>query len=349
MKLMNRKSGEKSVADFLIFNSIFFFVAVLVIIAEIRRPQFLLAIPMNLLNRTAAYVFMALGMGFVMQLGGVDLSAGRMMGFLSLVTAEFLNNPNSGSAFSPLPIPVVLIMVLVGGAMIGCFNGFIVGKFKVHPYIVTLSVQLMLYGSMLVFLGLGTNHGQSISNLSYKFKDLITGFHVTDFVNAPFDIANYVWYSIITVIIVWLIWKYTPFGKNLRLFGENHEAAKNLNISPFWLTIGAFSIAGALFGLSGFIEPARVGGPGANAGSGAELDAIIACLIGGVSLKGGASKVGRIVLGVMVFQLIMICLQWLSVSANYVYIIKGILFLWAAAIDARKYYRGRGVSGWKWR
>ena len=84
MKYSVRKESKYSVWDFLVNNSIYFAIIVLVIITQIHRSAFLGALPLNLLNRTAAYVIMTLGMGFIMQIGGADLSAGRIMGFMSI-------------------------------------------------------------------------------------------------------------------------------------------------------------------------------------------------------------------------------------------------------------------------
>lgn len=336
-------------SDFFINNSIFFFIAIVVIITGIHRLEFFAAAPLDVLKRTAAYVPMALGMGFVMMLGGVDLSAGRVMGLASLIAASFLWGNDSAYShldmFPLLPIPVVLAIVLLLGMVIGCFNGFFIAKLKLHPFIVTLSTQLILYGTMLNVLSVSpTGKSGNISNIIPAYKELIT--NTVNFGN--WDIPNYVWYSIVIVILVWLIWNHTSFGKKIRLYGENHKAAESLNIDPILIIIGAFAIAGALYGINGFVEAARVGGPGATAGASAELDAIAACLIGGVSLCGGKGKVGGIVLGVVLLQLVAVCFQWLSLSSNLVYIIKGFIILWAAAVDARKNYRGRGISDWKW-
>jgi len=239
---------------------------------------------------------------------------------------------------------VFLIVILVG-IIVGLLNGFLVGKFKLHPFIVTLCTQLMLYGFMLFYIGLGVHKGSDISHLKDGYKSLITNTVKI----GSWAIPNFVWYSIAIVIIAWIVWKYTGFGKKMRLYGENHEAAKTLNINPLSLTVAVFAIAGMLYGFNGFVEAARVGGPGASAGANAELDAIAACLIGGVSFKGGIGKIGGIVIGVILLQLISVCLQWLSVSANIVYILKGALILWVAALDARRNYTGSGPAIWKWK
>ncbi|MBE6948595.1 MAG: beta-methylgalactoside transporter [Ruminococcaceae bacterium] len=343
-----KKLSFKSIYDFLINYSIFIGIVVLVIYTWINNPLFLKNAPLDLLKRTAAYVVMALGMGCIMLIGGVDLSAGRIMGLTSLIAASLLQRLDALNrqfpGMEPWPIICVLLLVIAVGIIIGSFNGFLTAKFKIHPFIVTLCTQLMLYGVMLIYFELGTYKSSSIAHLNSEYKGMI----INTVKIGNWAIPNFVWYSIIIGLLVWIIWKYTGFGKKVRLYGENHEAAKTLNINPLSLTVAVFAIAGMLYGFNGFVEPARVGGSGASAGANAELDAIAACLIGGVSFKGGVGKVGGIVIGVVLVQLISVCLQWLSISANIVYIIKGGLILWATVIDARRYYSDSGVNIWKW-
>lgn len=324
--------------DVLINHSIFIVIAVLTVAASFTDASFWHDAPLSLLNKTASTMILALGMGCVMLIGGVDLSAGRIMGLTSLVAASLLQTMEAKHKIFPgmeaWPIFAVLFLVIVIGGIIGAFNGFFVGKFRLHPFIVTLTTKLMLYGLMLIYLGWGTNRGMNIEKHIDEYTKLIT-----NTVNiGSWQIPNHVWYSILIVLFVWVIWKFTGFGKKMRLYGGNREAAKSLNINPLIITVGAFAMAGMLFGVDGFINAARSGGPGASAGSNAEFDAIAACLIGGVSGMGGIGKVGGIVLGVVFVQLFAVCLQWLSVSANIAYILKGALVLWAVIIDARRHY-----------
>ena len=119
--------------------------------------------------------------------------------------------------------------------------------------------------------------------------------------------------------------------------GANPEAANVSGVSVLATTIFIFMIAGLLYGLGGFVEAARTGSNSATTGVNAELDAIAACVIGGVSFTGGTGKISGIITGVILLQIISVSLQWLGISSNLQYIVKGIIILVACAIDMRKY------------
>ena len=119
--------------------------------------------------------------------------------------------------------------------------------------------------------------------------------------------------------------------------GANAEAANVSGISVMKTTVMIFMIGGILYGFSGFIEAARIGSNSPSTGVSAELDAIAACVIGGVSFTGGTGKISGIITGVILLQIISVALQWLSVSGDMQFIIKGAIILVAVAIDMRKY------------
>jgi len=136
---------------------------------------------------------------------------------------------------------------------------------------------------------------------------------------------------------MWFIWNRTTLGKNMYAVGANPEAANVSGVNVSRTIILVFMMAGLLYGFSGFVEAARIGSNNATAGMNAELDAIAACVIGGVSFTGGTGKISGIVTGVILLQIITVALQWLGVSTNLQYIIKGVIILVAVAIDMRKY------------
>lgn len=333
----DKRSSAKKVVDFVIGNALYFMIAILVIVVAVQYPLFLKNAPLDLLRRTAAYVIMALGVGGIIVLTGTDLSAGRIMGFTSLIAASLLQRVDAPTrvwpGLEPVPIILVILLVIAVGAIIGAFNGFFVAKFDLHPFIVTLSTQLMLYGTMLIYLSMGTNASQNISNLSDSYKNLVTNTVKI----GSWQIPNFVWLAIVLIGVMWFIWNKTTLGKNMYAVGSNPEAAKVSGVSVLGTIISIFTMAGILYSINGFVEAARVGGPGASAGNNAELDAIAACVIGGVSFVGGIGKISGIVVGVILLQLISVALQWLSVSANLVFIIKGAIILFAVTLDMRKY------------
>ena len=181
---------------------------------------------------------------------------------------------------------------------------------------------------------IGSNNGQTLSGLDSSYTDFVRG---TLFKIGTVAVPNYVLYSLVLTAIIWVIWNKTAFGKNMFAVGSNEEAANVSGVNVFKTIILVFVLAGVMYGITGFIEGARIASCSANTGLNYESDAIAACVIGGVSFVGGTGKISGIVTGVFLLQIIFVGLNFLSVSANMLYIIKGLIILVACAIDMRKY------------
>ena len=233
-----------------------------------------------------------------------------------------------------LPIPVVILLAMLIGAAIGCFNGLFVAKFKLHPFIVTLGTQLILYTCLLLYVQQGNNNGMAISNLDPSYTSFVKGelFRIS---GTP--VPMYVLFAVVLTAVMWFIWNKTTFGKNMFALGSNEEAARVSGVNVFAITVGVFALAGAMYGFTGFIEGARIGSNTANTGLNYELDAIAACVIGGVSFVGGIGKISGIVIGVLMLRLIFIGLTMVGVPQDLQYLIKGAIILFACALDMRKY------------
>ena len=343
---LDRKDKLLFWSNFLVRNAIYIIIGLVVIYVQIYSIQnnffntFLsFRSIMDILKRAASGLFLALGVGGIIVLTGTDLSAGRIMGLTACVCASLLQMPieqysaKMFPAMSTPPIILVLFLSMAIGAVFGIFNGFCTAKFKLHPFIVTLATQLILYGLVLIYVQLGTNGGSPISGLTDEYKDAVK--YTVDFRGDA--IPLYVFYAIAAAIIMWFIWNKTTLGKNMYAVGANPEAANVSGISVMKTTILIFMMAGILYGFSGFIEAARIGSNSPATGVNAELDAIAACVIGGVSFTGGTGKISGIITGVILLQIISVALQWLGVSSDMQYIIKGAIILVAVAIDMRKY------------
>ena len=232
-----------------------------------------------------------------------------------------------------------LAIALAIGAIVGLVNGFFVAKFSLHPFIVTLATQLIVYGLVLEFYMLNGNNGQPLSGLSDKFKNFVTGtmFSIPAGNGQTVAVPWYVLYAVILVGIMWFIWNKTTFGKNMFAVGSNPEAANVSGVNVFKTTVLVHTLAGCMYGIEGFIESARISSNNAGTGLNYESDAIAACVIGGVSFVGGTGKISGIVLGVFLLRIIFVALNMLSISGNTQYIIKGLIILIACSIDMRKY------------
>lgn len=324
----------------LIFNNAMYIVIVLAIIfIAVRVPAFLsVSSIVNIISLTAARLPIALGIGGAIVLTGTDISAGRAVGLTACIAASLLQSVTYPNKLFPslptLPLWVALLAVMAVGALVGLVNGFFVAKFKLHPFIVTLSTQLIIFGAVLMYLMIGNNNGQTLSGLDPSYTNFVKG---TLFRVGGVAVPRYVLYSLIITVIMWVIWNKTVFGKNMFAVGSNEEAAKVSGVNVFGTIILVFVLAGVLYGITGFIEGARIASCSANTGLNYESDAIAACVIGGVSFVGGTGKISGIVIGVFLLQIIFVGLNFLSVSANMLYIIKGLIILIACAIDMRKY------------
>ena len=192
----------------------------------------------------------------------------------------------------------------------------------------------IVYGILLMYLMSGNNNGQSISGLDESYTGFITG-SVISLGGTP--IPNYVWYSLIITALMWFVWNKTTFGKNMFAVGSNPDAANVSGVNVKRVITLVFMLAGIMYGITGFIEAARIGSNSAATGLNYELDAIAASVIGGVSFVGGIGKIRGVIMGVVLLRLIFVGLTFLSIDANMQYVIKGLIILIACAIDMRKY------------
>ena len=333
------KTKQKQITDFLINNGVIIVMFILVIVAGLTTQNFFTLNNLNnLLNNMSFRLVIALGIAGCIVLTGTDLSAGRVVGLTACISASLLQSMDYATKMfpnlQPLPIPVVILIVVVVGGIVGFVNGWFVAQFKLHPFIVTLATQLITYGVLLLYIMINGNNGQPLSGLDNSFKSFVTG-SLVKFFGVP--IPNYVWYAIIMIAFMWFMWNKTTFGKNMFAVGSNPEAANVSGVNVMRTTILVHTLAGCMYGITGFIESARIGSNQANTGLNYECDAIAACVIGGVSFVGGTGKISGVVLGVFILRIIFVALQFLAVSQNMQYVIKGLIILIACAIDMRKY------------
>ncbi|MDD2993721.1 MAG: beta-methylgalactoside transporter [Pygmaiobacter sp.] len=338
--IAKRTWDAKQVGDLLLNNALFILMAIAIIYIAISNPRFIQpASIINIISQTAAYLPAALGIAGTIVLTGTDLSAGRIVGLTACISASLLQSvANLANKMWPelgtLPIFVVIPIAMIIGALLGSFNGFFVAKFKLHPFIVTLGTQLIVYTLLLLYVQMGNNKGMAISNLDASYTNFVKGSILSIGGTA---IPNYVWFAILLTGVMWFVWNKTTFGKNMFALGSNEEAARVSGVNVFVTTLAVFALAGAMYGFTGFIEGARIGSNTANTGFNYELDAIAACVIGGVSFVGGIGKIRGIIVGVLMLRLIFIGLSMMSIDPNLQYLIKGGIILFACALDMRKY------------
>ncbi|NRD77794.1 galactose/methyl galactoside ABC transporter permease MglC [Bacillus sp. BRMEA1] len=336
---MNNQASKKSnVSKWLFDNVIYVFLILLVIGIVIASPDFLSVTNLiNILTQSSSRIIIALGMAGILITAGTDLSAGRMVGLAAVVSASLLQASDYAYRMYPhlphLPlfVPILLAMVITG--LIGGLNGIIVAKLNVPPFIATLGMMITVYGLNSMYFDRPPYGAQPIGGLNNEF---IT-FAQRGIPIGSYEIPYLIFYAIIFTIFIWILWNKTQFGKNMYAIGGNPEAAKvsGVNVTKYLILI--YILAGVLYGFSGTLEAGRVGSATNNTGNMYELDAIAACVVGGVSLSGGIGTVPGVITGVLIFQIINYGLAFLGVSPYIQYIVKGAIIVVAVAFDMRKH------------
>ncbi|MGB4984333.1 MAG: beta-methylgalactoside transporter [Erysipelotrichaceae bacterium] len=329
----------KNVGNFVVNNALFILMAIAIVYIAVKNPFFLTpASIVNIISQTAAYLPAALGVAGCIVLTGTDLSAGRIIGLTACISASLLQVLDLPNKMWPgvglLPLAVVILVAALIGASFGAFNGYIVAKFKLHPFIVTLGTQLIIFTLLLVYVKMGNNGGMAISGLDPRYTDFIKGSFIGF---GDIVIPNYVLIAVVLTMVMWFIWNKTTLGKNMFALGANEEAARVSGVNVLMTTVMVFALAGIFYGFTGFIEGARIGSNTANTGLNYELDAIAACVIGGVSFVGGIGKIRGIIIGVFMLRLIFVGLTMMGINQDYFYLVKGLIILFACALDMRKY------------
>ena len=338
-KELDPKERSFKAKEFFISHLLYILLFISIVGIALYDPRFLsFSSIINIISLSAANLPIALGIAGCIILMGTDLSAGRIVGVTACIAASLLQSSGYAAKMFPslptFPISAVFLIIIAIGAFVGFANGFCTAKFKLHPFIVTLATQLITYGALLIYLMQGTNNGQSISGLSPAYSEFITG-SLLRIGNT--SIPNYVLYVAIITLIMWFIWNKTVFGKNMFAVGSNPDAANVSGVNVNRTIILVFTLAGVLYGITGFIEAARIGSNSAATGLNYELDAIAACVIGGVSFVGGIGKIKGVIMGVLLLRIIFVGLTFLGIDSNMQYVIKGIIILAACALDMRKY------------
>jgi methyl-galactoside transport system permease protein len=328
----------KRMNTFLTNNMIYVVLVVLIIGITLSDPTFLsLSTLTNILHQNSTKAIIALGAAFVLITGGVDLSAGRVVGLSAVISASMVQVSNYPQKFFPgiseLPVIVPVVLAVIAGLLVGLVNGFIISKLHVPPFITTLGTMVIVLGVNSLYYDMEPNNSQPIGGLRSDFTKWGSG----TIEIGSFSLPYLVIIAIVVAVICWVIFNKTRLGKNMYAIGGNVQAAhvSGINVSRNLLWI--YSIAGALYGLAGVLEAAKSGGASNNYGNMYELDAIAACVVGGVSTTGGIGTVPGVMAGVMIFGVINYGLTYIGISPNYQLIIKGLIIVAAVAIDIRKY------------
>ena len=259
---------------------------------------------------------------------GTDLSAGRQVGLSACLAAMMLQSVDYAARALPwmpdLPWFAALLIVIPIMAVFGAINGCVIAFLKVPPFIATLGMQTIVYGLCSVVTG-----NDPLGGFKSSYSQVALG--------SLGPIPYLAIFAIVVGAYMLFLYNKTRHGKYMYAIGGNENAAQVAGVNVPATLIRIYVLASVLYAVAGFMVGAKAGGASTATGFGYELEAIAACTIGGVSTNGGVGKVGGILIGVLVFEILKICLQFLRVDPAYTFIAQGLVIIVAVALDLRKY------------
>jgi ribose/xylose/arabinose/galactoside ABC-type transport system permease subunit len=284
---------------------------VLALVASLISPAFLSPDNLsNLLRQTAPLMIVALGQTFVILAGGIDLSVGMLIGLVTVLGNGIMDGRPE------LAIPVVLLG-LVLGLGVGVFNGLVVTLARIHPLILTFGMLSVLQGAIFIYTD------RTIGIAPENFKQIAYGSL------GPLPVPGILAAGL--TALSWLVLARTPFGRYIYALGGSEVSARRAGINTGLVKFAVYVISGLSAGIAGLVVAARLGSGYTLAGSGFELDAIVAVVLGGTSLAGGRGGVLRTIVGVLILGILSNMLNLGGVSSFVQQIVKGVVVIGAVA------------------
>jgi len=300
-------------ADFFSLYGIVVVLLVLIAFFSVTAPNFLkLDNLLSIMRQVSIVGIASVGMSFVLIAGGIDLSVGSLIGLAAVSAAMMMK-------VGVPPALAALVALLVCTAM-GCLNGFLINALKVPPFIATLGTMTSLRG--LAFI---VTAGLPVFGFSSTFARLGQG---------------YLWIIPIPVIVMVVVFiagyvflAHTKYGRYIYGVGGNEEATRLSGISPKRIKYLVYTLSGFLGGLAGLVLLGRINSGQPQAGTGYEMDVITAAVLGGVSISGGEGRVAFVIVGVLIMGVLSNGMIMLSVDAYVQQVLKGLVLIFAVALD----------------
>ncbi len=309
------KTATKKLSDVRELSSLIFLLGTFAVVG-IVNPSFLLE-PANVIsaiNGSVLYVFLAVGVSFVIMTGDIDVSVGSIMGLTAAVSGTLIRD---GMSYA-IVIPLTLLL----GSFLGFINGFGVAKLRVPAIIMTLGTSGIIRGYIYIY-----TEGAWVENIPEEFKSL---YQITlmNTVNLFFIIA------FVLVVLIFLVMRFASFGKYFHALGDNAGGAALIGIPVARTRILAFVLSGLFSAISGLVFTSQVGFVSTTAGTGYEMTAIAACVIGGISLSGGMGSVVGAAIGAVFMGSISRILVFMQFSSDWNNVITGALLLIIVVADS---------------
>ena len=288
------------------------FVVVCVLLAIVEPAFVSKGNILNVLRQISITGYIAVGMLMVIITGGIDLSAGVMVGLCASIGADFAHTGQN---------PIVGVLVGVGlGALCGAISGGLISYLKLPAFIATLGVKLMVNGAALVY-----TDGHPTTNLSEGFLFIGGG--------SILGIPVPVWILVICLAVGGFLLKCTKFGRYVYAIGGNELAAQLSGVNVKLVKLAVYVLSGLFAGLSGVVLASRVSAGSPVAGLNYEMDAITICVIGGCSLSGGSGTIGGTIAGMLLIGVITNGMNLMNISSYWQLIVKGVIIVLAVIFD----------------
>lgn len=330
---ITKDGNKRAIYRYFTANPLFLIIgALIIIIATFDISFFNIASFNTILTQSATRLMFAIAAASIIIVGGIDLSLGRVVGFAGVFAASMLQDPSYSMKvfnFSPAPLLIPIIGAMLIAGMFSVSQSLLITRLKIPPFIASLGVQQIVYGVCSLYYN-GVCNSNPISTYSESYRRFSQG---TIKITPQFSISYLLLYAIIICFIMWFIWEKTVLGKHMYAIGGNVEAAKVSGVNVNKSTLLVYLFAGLLIGFGGSLEAGRTGSAINSMGADYALDAIAACVVGGVSLRGGRGTIPGVALGVIIFQILSYGLIYIGISPDLQYVVKGAIIILAVAFD----------------
>ncbi len=309
--MKDTKRTKALISEYFIFV---IFIALVIVLACLKPSFIQPGNLVNILKQASINGILAFGMMFVIIAGGFDMSVGSTVAFTGVLAAML------GQGQYPLIVP--LLVAMLAGLAVGVVNGVGVAVGDLPPFIMTLGTMTAVRG-----LALLISNGKPVIGISAEYKAVAA--------SSVLGVPMLAVFLVVIIIICSFVLAKTVYGRRVYACGGNLLAARVSGINTTKIRISTFAIAGLLAGLSGFLMTSRVTIGQPNAAESYEMDAITACVVGGVSMSGGVGKSWGVVVGCLLITVIANGLDIMGVSSHWQKIVKGAIIVLAVLLDIK--------------
>lgn len=287
---------------------------IMLIVLMIVEPSFRSTNNMiNIAKQVAINGMIAYGICLVITTGGIDLSVGAQCALVACLLGQFIMK-------SKMNVLLSCFLAVIITTALGALNGLLIAKFRMFPFVVTLSTQMVIRGLAQVI-----SNAQAVSMTNAAFKKVYLG--ILGGIPVPVVML------LVVTVLMYILLHWTKFGRYILATGGNEKAAVASGVNVFSTKVYAYAISGLLAGIAGVILTSKTSSAQSNLGIGYETDAIAACVIGGTSFAGGVATVPGVLIGIFIIGCIYNGMNLVGVSSYYQTIVKGMMIIAAVLFD----------------